>query len=76
MTAERKYELRGFDLYLNGKRLPLSPAVVQAVIRRRAREMGPLSLKAPLDPETVRRILKLERIVGITRLETLLRRPA
>ena len=76
MAAERKYEIRGSNLYLNGERLPVSPHVVQAVMRRRTREKGPLSPRAPLDPETVGRILKLERIVGITRLATVLRRPA
>jgi hypothetical protein len=76
MAAERKYEIRGSELYLNGERLPVSPLVVRAVIRRRTRETGPLSPRAPLDPETASRILKLERTVAITRLANLLRRSA
>ena len=77
MTTLGRYELRGFELYSDGNRLPVSPAVVRAVIHRRMREEGILPLwdqcgRAPIDRSSVDRIFKLERVLGITHLEALL----
>ena len=81
MPTESGFELRGFELYWAGERLPVSPAVVQAVIGRRTREMGTLPSwdhrgRAPVDSETVGRILKLERILAINRLAALFKEAA
>jgi len=80
-TSDAKYELRGFELFLDGERLPVSPAVVRAVIQRRAREKGILPSwdhrgRAPLDLETVNLILRLERTMAISGLAALLKEKA
>ncbi len=78
MAAEDRYEIRGFELYVDGNRFPVSPGVVRAVIYRRMRERGILPLwdrswRAPIDRSLVDRILTLERVIGITHLEALLK---
>jgi hypothetical protein len=81
MATDRKYELRGWELYLDGERLPVSPVVVRALIERRARNSGDVPCRdhrgwAPLDADSVNRILRLERIMAISRLATLLKEKA
>ena len=81
MATERSFELRGFELFLDGERLPVSSVVVRAVVQRRAREKGILPVwdhrgRASLDAETVKRILRLERIMAISRLAALLKEKA
>ena len=81
MGNERSYELRGWELHLDGERLPVSPVVVRAVIERRAREAGALPPwdhrgRAPVDSATVNRILRLERTLAISRLTALLKENA
>lgn len=79
--TEGRYELRGFELYLNGTRVPVAPAVVRIVIIRHVRETGQLPAwdrdgRAPIDLKTVKRILKLERTLAIARLAFLLKNAA
>lgn len=81
MTVDPKYELRGFDLYLDGEKLPVSPSVVRVVLQRRARTKGWLpswdrSGRARIDRELGDSILRIERIVAIGRLATLLKEAA
>lgn len=81
MEGDDRYELRGWELYLNGERLPVSAAVVRAVIARRARERAinlPTDgrIATRIDLETARRILRMERILAISHLAALLKEKA
>lgn len=70
--TDGRFELRGYELFLDGDRLPVSPAAVRAVIERRGREIGDDSL----DEETVNAILRLERTLAISLLTDFLKEDA
>lgn len=75
MVNDGRYELRGAALYLDGKPLPIDPAVVRVVLERWGTKLGRASTEK-IAPESVRLILKLQSVIAVARLEADLRKTA